>query len=292
MRGYCLAALLAVAWPIGAAQPRDALCPAAGRSPEQLKRQLEPLGEPAAVALLALAQSGVWEEAACGIAGLAALGDPRGAGPIVAALENPAWRDMAYQVARWAAVLAGGFDPALGPVMAPVLDALDDPAIVRAAGNDAIWLLGEIDHERARDRLLGLLDQPQDDAALDAVVHALARQGDSRARARIASLGDEAARAKSGNATPEQARRLGEVAFYQLALGADSLEDGLATLRTVALRDQQDAAAWAVHTLCARARRRPAEQASIEADRARLVSALEQAGVSWSSSRVPGACTP
>lgn len=279
------------AWP-AAGQPRDVLCPAASRSPEQLRRQLEPLGEPAVVALVALAQSPNGEEVACGIAGLSALGDLRAVPLIAAALRDPARRDEAYQVARWAAALAGRPSPDLGEAMLPVVDALDDPAVVRAAGNDAIWLLGEIDHERARDRLLGLLDRPQDDAALDAVVHALARQGDSRARARIAGLGDEAARAKSGNATPEQARRLGEVAFYQLALGPDSLEDGLATLRTVALRDQQDAAAWAVHTLCARAERRPAERASIEADRARLVAALEQAGVSWSSSRVPGSCPP
>jgi hypothetical protein len=287
-----LVALAFSSSPGPAAQDRATLCLANGQRPEVLRRQLAPLGEPAAVALAALAAAPDWPEAACGIAGLAALGDSRGVAPIVAALKNPAWRDNAYQVARWAATLAAAPDPALGAAMLPVLDALDDRAVWNAAGHDAIWLLGEIDHPRARDRLLAALDQTGDPAALDAVVHALGRQGDARARERIARLGDEAARAKSGNATPEQARRLGEVAFFQLALGPDALDEGLATLGTIALRDQQDAASWAVQTLCARGARRPSERAAIEAYRAQLIAGLDRLGVSWSSSQVPAACVP
>jgi hypothetical protein len=287
--------VLAFAFPparASALQDRTTLCAASGQRPEVLRRQLVPLGEPAAIALVALAQAHDWAEAACGIAGLAALGDPRGVAPIVAALQNPAWRDNAYQVARWAATLAGGADPALGPAMVPVVDALGDRAVWDAAGNDGIWLLGEIDHPGARDRLLAALDEARDDVAIDAVVHALARQGEPRARTRIARLGDDAARAKSGNATPEQARRLGEVAFYQLALGPDSVDEGLVTLGTIAVRDQQEAAAWAVQTLCARSARRPSERDAIEAHRARLVAGVERLGLTWSSSRVPAGCVP
>jgi hypothetical protein len=287
-----LAIFLACTAVAATAQDRAALCGTGEQSPTVLRRQLEPIRETATVALLALAESKEWGEAGCGFAGLAALGEPRAIAPIVAALQNAAWRDHAYQVARWATTLAGGPDPSLGPAMLPVVDALQDRAVWDAAGNDAIWLLGEIDHPQARDRLLTALDEARDDVAIDAVVHSLARQGEPRARERIGKLGDAALRAKSGNATPEQARRLGEVAFFQLALGPDSLEEGLATLGTIALRDQQDAAAWAVQTLCARGPRRPLERDAIDAHRARLIAGLDRLGVSWSSSRVPGVCAP
>jgi hypothetical protein len=287
-----VAIVLALGVAVATAQDRAALCGTGEQSPTVLRRQLEPVRETATVALLALAESKEWGEAGCGLAGLAALGDQRGVALMVAALRNPAWREHAYQVARWAATLAAGPDPSLGAAMLPVVDALQDRAVWEAAGNDAIWLLGEIDHPQARDRLLAALDEVRDDVALDAVVHALARAGEPRARERVARLGDDALRAKSGNATPEQARRLGEVAFFQLALGPDSVDDGLATIGTIALRDQQDAAAWAVHTLCARGPRRPSERDAIEAHRVRLIAGLERIGVSWSSSRVSGACTP
>ena len=207
---YPLAAIvLALAAEAAPAQDRAALCGTGEQSTAVLRRQLEPIREPATIALLALADSKDWGEAGCGLAGLTALGDQRAVAPIVAALRNPAWREHAYQVARWAATLAGGPDPALGAAMLPVVEALQDRAVWDAAGNDAIWMLGEVDHPRARDRLLAAFDEVRDDVAIDAVVHALARQGEPRARERIGKLGDDALRAKSGNATPEQARRLG-----------------------------------------------------------------------------------
>ena len=284
--------LLTLATAGASAQDRSALCGTAEQSPEVLRRQLEPIRETATVALLALAESTQRGEAACGLAGLAALGEPRAVAHLAAALRNPAWRDTAYEVARWAATLAAAPDPNLGGAMLPVVEVLQDRAVWEATGNDGIWLLGEIDHPRARDRLLTALDEARDDVAIDAVVHALARQGEPRARDRIGKLGDDAARAKSGNATPEQARRLGEVAFFQLALGPDSVDDGLVTLGTIALRDQQDAAAWAVQTLCARSARRPSDRDAIDAHRARLIAGLERLGVPWSSSRVRAGCVP
>jgi hypothetical protein len=285
-------AMLVFTVAVGAApvQDRAAWCGSGEQAPDILRRQLEPVRETATLALVALAGSKEWGEAACGLAGLAALREPRAVPYLSAALRNPAWRDNAYQVARWAATLAGAPDSDLGAAMLPVVEALEDRAVWDAAGNDAIWLLGEIDHPRARDRLLVALDEARDDVAIDAVVHALARQGEARGRSRIARLGDAAARAKSGNATPEQARRLGEVAFFQLALGPDSVDEGLDTLGTIALRDQQDAAAWAVQTLCARAARRPSDREAIEAHRTRLIAGLDRMGVPWSSSRVPTAC--
>jgi hypothetical protein len=106
----------------------------------------------------------------------------------------------------------------------------------------------------------------------------------------MATLGAEALRAKSGNATPEQASRLGEVAFYQLALGPDTLDEGLATLSTIAARDQQYFAAWAVHTLCARALRRPDEREAIDQHRVALAAALDQRGVAWQAPKGPVGC--
>ena len=70
------------------------------------------------------------------------------------------------------------------------------------------------------------------------------------------------------------------------------LADGLATLGTIAARDQESAAAWAVHTLCARSVRRPAERAAIEAHRRALVDALGGLGISWQTPKGPLGCTP
>ena len=84
-------------------QDQATLCGTDERAPEVLRRQLEPIRDSATPALLALARSAEWSEAGCGIAGLAALGDASAVPFIVSALKNPAWRDTAYQVARWAA---------------------------------------------------------------------------------------------------------------------------------------------------------------------------------------------
>jgi hypothetical protein len=273
-----------------AEQNRAALCGSIDRTPADLARLLAPLGEPGRTALLTLAQSPVPGEVLCGVAGLSALGDRRVIPSLVSALRQPALREDAYRLARWAAHLAGGAEPGLGAAMRPVVEALADHAIRTAAGDDAIWLLGEVDDHSARDRLLAELSVPRGDASLDAVVHALARQGDARARAPITALGVEAARAKSGNATPEQARRLAAVAFYQLALGPETIGEGLTTLDTVPRRDQEDTAAWAVQTLCARAARRPSERAVIEAHRKTVAEELDRLGLAWDVAKGPLGC--
>jgi len=275
-----------------AAQGREPLCASLDEAPAARARQLAALGDPAREALLALARSKVPDEVVCGVAGLAALGDRDVIPPLVAALKDPALGEVSYRLARWAAYLAGGPDSDLGETMLPVVDAVEEPAVWKAAGTDAIWFLGEVDHARARERLLKELDEPLDAAGLDAVIHALARQGETRARDRISTLGDEALRAKSGNATPEQAQRLGEVAFYQLALGPDTLAEGLDTLGTIALRDQSWVAAWAVHTLCARAVRRPAVREATEAHRQALVRELDRLGIPWKEPQGTFGCTP
>jgi hypothetical protein len=260
---------------------RDQLCGSADEASADLARRLTPLGEAGRVALIKLAQSSDTPDRLCGIAGLTALADRRVLSHLVAALRDPGLREQAYQLARWAAYMAGGPDTDLGPVMLEVIEAISDQAVWDAAGVDAIWLLGEVDHPAARERLLTELRLPLNGAKLDAVIHGLARQGDPRALAAITQLGVEAGQAKSGNATPEQASRLGEVAFYQLALGPDSLADGLATLQSIARRDQDWTAAWAVHTLCARAVRRPRQRDEIGEHRAALVEQLNRLGVSW-----------
>lgn len=282
--------LLSVVLVAGRQDARAGLCGSLDRPLADQARMLEPLGEPARTALVSLAESPVEGEALCGIAGLSALGDRRVIPLLASALRNEAFREEAYRLARWAAFVAGGPDRDLGEAMLPVVDALGDGSIRDAVGDDAIWLLGEVDHAAARDRLLAELDRTRSEATLDAVVHALARQGDPRVRARVAALGADALRGKSGNATPEQARRLGAVAFYQLALAPESMTEGFETLGTIALRDQEAAAAWAVHTLCARAVRRPGEQAAIEAHRLALVDDLGRRGVSWSGVKGPFGC--
>jgi hypothetical protein len=267
---------------IPATQPKSSqLCGAEGRSLPELARILDALGETGRTALMSLSQSPEKGEVLCGLRGLAALGDTRAVPVLVEALKQPAFRDDAYLLARWAAYLAGASPAGDGVAMEPVVEVFSNRVVWDSAGLDSILLLGEIDHPSARERLLSELDKTADDAALDAVVHALARQGEPRARERIAALGDEAARAKSGNATPEQARRLAEVAFYQLTLGPETLDAGLATLGTIALRDQEWTASWAAHTLCARAVRRPDDRAAIDAHRQSLVTELDARGIDW-----------
>jgi hypothetical protein len=264
---------------------REGLCGSVDRAPTDVARQLEPLGESGRVALMALAESADASEVLCGVAGLASLRDRRAIPLMEKALRNPGMRENARLLARWAAYLAGGPDPDLGAAMLTVVEAITERAVWNAAGLDAIWLLGEVDHPAARDRLLLDLDQPSSDASLDAAIHALARHGDARARGRIAAVGLQAAREKSGNATPEQARRLGAVAFYQLALGPETIAEGMATLGTIATRDQDDAAAWAVHTLCERSVRRPDARAAIDAHRLALVEEIDRLGISWHETR-------
>ncbi len=298
---FLLAALIALASALGGPSPRTALagqgvreglCGSVDRAPTDVARQLEPLGESGRVALMALAESADASEVMCGVAGLASLRDRRAIPLMEKALRNPGMREKAHLLARWAAFLAGGPDPDLGAAMLTVVQAITERAVWNAAGLDAIWFLGEVDHRAARDRLLLDLDQPSSDAGLDAAIHALARHGDPRARGRIAAVGLQAAREKSGNATPEQARRLGAVAFYQLALGPETITEGMATLGTIAARDQEDVGAWAVHTLCERAVRRPSEEAAIEAHRRALVEDLDRLGVSWHAARGNFGCGP
>jgi hypothetical protein len=267
-----------------AAQPapgRHALCASVEQSRADAALALSPGGEETRAELLRLAASGDTADALCGIAGLAALRDAGALPAVRAALGRPALRDDAFRVARFAAYLAGGPDPDRGAAFLPLVEAFEDPATWTAAGLDAAGLLGVIDHPRARARLVLELDRPMTDAALDAVIVALSRQGEPRVQARVSALGEEAVATRSGNTTYEQARRMGAVAFYLMALGPDTMSDGLAMLRQLALADQEDTAAWAVQTWCERATRRPAEQAS--ADRARLALAdeLGRMNVRW-----------
>ena len=95
-----------------------------------------------------------------------------------------------------------------------------------AAGDDAIRLLGAIDHPAARDRLVAEFTRPQPDTTLDALIHALARQGEPRVRERVVALGQEAVATRSGNLTYEQASRIGVVAFYLLALAPATIPTG------------------------------------------------------------------
>lgn len=217
----------------------------------------------------------------CGIRGLAALRDPA----VVAAV-RAAWRDRraeAWRVARWAAYAAGGPDRATTDAFAPLVDDLAMPALAAAAGDDGVRLLGELESAAAREALLALLARDDVPATVDAAIHALARQGEPRARERVTALGQIVVNGLGGNAMFEEARRIHAAAFYLLALGSDSRDAGLAMLTRLAPGDQVDAAAWAVQTLCERAIRRPAERAPLEATRAALVAALRGPGIQWDS---------
>ena len=261
---------------------RAVLCASIDRPPAEAAPALEPTGESGRAALLQLATSAELADAACGVAGLAALRDRRLVPPVQAALSNPAFRDDAYRFARWAAYVAGGPEADLGAAFLPLTTTLEDPAVWKAAGDDAIRLLGEIDHPAARARLIAEFGRPQSDATLDALIHALARQGEPSVHARVVSLGQEAVASRSGNLTYEQARRIAAVSFYLLARGPDTRPAGLEMLRHLTPADQADTAAWTVQTWCGRAMRRPAERDAAERSRASLAAEFDGMNIRWS----------
>ena len=272
---------LMVAAPQAAVPGRAVVCATVDRPPTEAAAALEPLGEPGRVALLQLAASGQLADAACGVAGLAALGDVRVVPPLRAALANPAFRDDAYRFARWATFAAGGPSPELGAAFLPLVATLEDPAVWKAAGDDAVGLLGAIDHPAARQRLVAEFARPQSGATLDALIHALARHGEPSVHARMAALGAEAVASRSGNLTYEQASRIGSAAFYLLAQGPDAIAEGLQLLRQLTPGDQADIAAWAAQTWCERATRRPAERAAATNTHAALVGELDGMNILW-----------
>lgn len=220
----------------------------------------------------------------CGLRALAATRDADLVAATVRALVRREARDDAWMFARWAAWAAGGPDAAASATFAPLLDVFrSDPAVSRAAGDDAVRLRGEIESVGARDALVAALVPDGPPQTIDAVIHALARQGDARARDDIGRLGHAEADALATNPTYEQARRIGAAAFYLLALGAGTRDDGLRLLGRLSPADQADAGAWAVQTLCERAVRRPAEAITATAARAALVEALDQRGIGWAT---------
>jgi hypothetical protein len=119
------------------------------------------------------------------------------------------------------------------------------------------------------------------EGAIDAAIHALARQREPRARARVAAIGAEMANGLATNATYEQARRLGAVSFYLLVLAPDTEREGIAHLARLSPGDQADTVAWAAQTLCEHGVRRPDAHAASEALRAAVVSAAATAGIAW-----------
>jgi hypothetical protein len=285
-------AISAGAWSQADADLR-ALCAGPELTPTVFASRVEALGDAGRGAAVTLATSTAPADVLCGVSALAALRDSRAVPPLLAAASASAFRTDAFRVMRWAAYLAGGPDPTTGRALLPLIAALDDAAVRTAAGDDALRLLGEIDDDAARNRLMQELERPSSDAGLDATIHALARQGEPRARARVAALGQDAVATRSGNTTHEQARRMGAVAFYQLTLGPDTLVDGLAMLRQLAQRDQEDTAAWAVQTLCERAVRRPTERDAADRQRQAVATELERLGIAWSHlTRGMFACRP
>lgn len=264
-----------------AAPDRAVLCADLEQPPFDRARALDPLGDSARAALVALAGSSQLAEAACGVSGLAALHDPRVAPPLAAALDRPSFRDDAYRFARWGAYAAGGPSSGLGAAFLPVVALFDDATLWAAAGDDAVRLLGAIDHPAARNRLVTALERPSSDAELDAAIHALGRQGEPRVHDRIMAIGREAVASRSGNLTYEQARRIGAVTFYLLALGAGTQAAGLEMLRQMTPGDQADVAAWTVQTWCERAVRRPADKGEALRLRDELAAVFDAMGLRW-----------
>ena len=265
-----------------AQEVRAIVCPATDRPPRELAALVEPLGEPGRAALLALT-SARGDDAACGLAGLAAVRDRRVVPLLAAAIEaGPTDADV-WRLVRWAAFVAGGPDPAIGRPLSALIPILDTPAASAAAGDDGLRLLGELDTPAAREHLVATLDRRLADAAIDAAMHALARQQEPSARARVSALGAEVAANLGGNATYEQARRLGAAAFYLLVLGTDTYREGLALLARLSPQDQADTAAWVMQTLCEQGVRRPAQRAAATGRREALADAFGAAGVAWQS---------
>jgi len=280
-----LAALACVSGAAGVAAQglpaRAALCEGADQGPRGHAQSLEAQGDAARDALRGLVSSRDRADVLCGLAGLTALRDEAAVLPLLAAMRDNAFVDERYRLARWAAFIAGGPDPSAGRRLVPLLDLFEDALVWRATGDDAILFLGELDDARARDRLLAELARPGSEAGLDAAIHALARQADPRARERIAAIGQETLQSHAGNATFEQARRLGAVAFYQLTLGSDTQAAGLDILARLAPASREDTAAWATATVCELAVRRPEARAALAARYRTLTQALTAAGVRW-----------
>jgi hypothetical protein len=282
--GAALAAVMAASVAGQSATPeRPVLCASVDQPRAEAARALESLGDAGRAALVKLAGSSAAADATCGVSGLAALRDRSVVSALVAALANSAFRDDAYRFARWAAYVAGGPEADLGAAFLPLVKALEDPAVWRAAGDDAIRLLGEIDHPAARSRLVAELARPQTDATIDALIHALARQGEPRVDARIVALGQEAVGSRSGNLTYEQARRLGAVSLYLLVAEPSARTAGLEMLHQMTTPgDQADIAAWAAQTWCEHTMRRPAERAAAERARASLAAEFDRMNIRWS----------
>lgn len=260
---------------------RAALCQGEDKGPRDLAQRLQAQGDAARDALRGFVSSRERTDVLCGLAGLAALRDEAAVLPLVAAMGDAAFVDDRYRLARWAAFIAGGPDPSAGRSLVSLLDLFEDALVWRTTGDDAILFFGELDDARARDRLLAELARPGSEAGLDAAIHALARQADPRARERIAAIGQETLQSHAGNATFEQARRLGAVAFYQLTLGSDTLVAGLDILARLAPASREDTAAWATATVCELAVRRPDDRAALAARHRTLTQALTTAGVRW-----------
>ena len=254
---------------------------AAERSLPDVAADLQALAPDVRAALRAMVTSADGPARRCGLRGLAALRDAGVPALVAATLDLPAWRQDLYLVLRWAAFAAGGPDPVASAAYAGLAAAIVRPDVLREGGDDAYRLLGEIEADEARNGLVEALGRPQADAAFDAVVHALARQGDRRPLAAIAAAGHEAADGLSTNPTYEQARRIAAAAFYLLALGDDTRDDGLALLGKLQPTDQADTAAWTLQTLCERAVRRPAAGAAATARAAGLAPAFAARGIRW-----------
>ncbi|MGE0815269.1 MAG: hypothetical protein AB7O28_02635 [Vicinamibacterales bacterium] len=273
----------ALSLPVGAAQPDAvrALCAPVDQAPAALARRAAALDDAGRSAAAALAASAAPADALCGVSVLAAVRDPRVGPLLVAAVQSPALREDAFRLVRWAAFVAGGPDPAAGRAVLPLVAVLESPALRAAVGDDAVRLLGEIDADEARARLLAELERPASEASADAAIHGLARQREARARQRVHALGRAVASTLSTNPVYEESRRMAAVAFYELALGADAAADGLAMLGYLPASDQADAGAWAVQTLCEQGVRHPDRRAALDAERAALIAALDARGLAW-----------
>lgn len=269
-----------VAAPSTAQDVRAVVCAARDRSAHELATVVESLGEPGRSALVAMAGAST-TDALCGLAGLAAVRDRRVVPLLVAAIAAAPADSEVWRLVRWAAFVAGGPDPSQAAPFGALIPVLDTPKARAAAGDDFLRLLGELDSAEARDYLLRSLDSEQPDAARDAAIHALARQREPRARQRVAALGADVASGLAGNATYEQSRRLGAVAFYLLALGPDTIELGLGLVARQAPEDRADTAAWTTATLCEHAVRRPETRTATTAHREAVAAALTGAGVRW-----------
>lgn len=277
-----LAAAPATAQPAAPAHASAAICAPDMPMPEVAARAAA-TDAPAIVTRRAWATSDDRAARRCGLRALAATRDRALVPAIDAALARPEARDDAWMLARWAAWAAGGPDADASAAFAPLLDRLAQPAIAEAADDDGVRLLGEIEAPAAVARLRALVAQDRPDHRVDAAIFALARQGDAAVREHVAALGHAEADGLVTNATYEQARRIGAAAFYLLALGVDTRDDGMRLLTRLAPSDQADAAAWAVQTLCERGVRHPAEAAAVTSTRAALVEALDARGIAWAT---------